>query len=421
MSYDTKLIALMCDKKVFTRFSPHIKEYAVSKEVWTLLKAIKEYYRTYPTKDMFTWEDMKMYFFMLHSKTKADSFVLYTKMFDSIEDEIKTPITSDVLDEVLEHFVKLDYATQAFNKMHTLLTKGSGTLDELETIVQDYRTEVGRSISKKDLFVSTTLSKVAEKSAAPGYSWRLQELNVSLGPLRHGNFVIIAARPETGKTTKLAEEVTHMVSQIPDKRPIIWVNNEEPSDTVMHRIIQSYFGIDNGTLIGNLSLYSKKYQDEVGDQILVIDDEADLNHVDKLTALFADMNPAIIVFDQLDKVKGFFKSEREDIRIGHLYEWARRMAKKYGPVIAASQVDGSGEGQEWIYMNQLRGSKTDKVGEADAIITIGKSNNSAKEYNRYIHVPKNKLFGGKDSKEEFRHGYFEVLIDPSIARYKGVM
>lgn len=404
-----------------TRCSTYIKEHSVSKEVWALLKAIKEYYRTYPTKDEFTWEDMRMYFFMLHSKAKEETYVKYTAMFDAIDKMATTPIDSTVLDSVLEHFVRMDYATQAFNHVHKIITANTGTLDDLESMVAAYRKELGHAISKKDLFVSTDLCKVAEKSAAPGYKWRLQELNVSLGPLRLGNFVVIATRPETGKTTKVAEEVTFIAPQITDGRPIIWVNNEEPSDTVMHRIIQAHHGIDNTTMMADLPHYRDKYNKDIGGGVLVIDDDADLNHVDKLEALFADMNPALIVFDQLDKVEGFNNEARDDLRIGKLYLWARKLAKKYGPVIAVSQVDGTGEGQEWIYMNQLRGSKTDKIGEADAIITIGKSNDPAKEYNRYIHVPKNKLFGGPDSKEEFRHGYFEVKINPAIARYEGVM
>ena len=124
------------------------------------------------------------------------------------------------------------------------------------------------------------------------------------------------------------------------------------------------------------------------------------------------------MFDQLDKVHGFSNEARDDLRIGKLYEWARDIAKEYCPVIAVSQVDGSGEGEKWIHMNQLRGSKTDKIGEADAIITVGKSNEPGEDLKRFIHVPKNKLFGGKRSLEAHRHGAFELEIVPSIARYK---
>ena len=69
-------------------------------------------------------------------------------------------------------------------------------------------------------------------------------------------------------------------------------------------------------------------------------------------------------------------------------------------------------------MQQLRGSKTDKACEADAIVTIGRT--AEDEYARYIHVCKNKLFGSADTVESERHGYYEVRIDPVVARYQGV-
>ena len=185
----------------------------------------------------------------------------------------------------------------------------------------------------------------------------------------------------------------------------------------MYRIVQSYFGVTNAEIDADLEHYETVFKTMAGGKVLVTNDDKGMNDVRRLSALFDEYNPCLIVFDQLDKVNGFGKMEREDLRIGKLYEWARELAKKYGPVIAVSQVDGSGEGQQWITMAQLRGSKTDKIGEADAIITVGKGE---AEYTRYINVPKNKLYGGERSKEELRHGKFEVTIRPEIARYEGV-
>ena len=69
-------------------------------------------------------------------------------------------------------------------------------------------------------------------------------------------------------------------------------------------------------------------------------------------------------------------------------------------------------------MHHLRGSKTDKAGEADLILTIGRK--EVEDYTRYLHVAKNKLWGGPRSQEAYRHGRFELEIRPEIARYVGV-
>jgi len=155
-------------------------------------------------------------------------------------------------------------------------------------------------------------------------------------------------------------------------------------------------------------------------RILVLSNDSGLNNVAKLTPLLRDINPAIIVFDQLDKVDiPSHRDENEATRIGRKYKWARDLSHEYGPVIAISQTDATSEGDKFIRMNQLRGSKVDKPGEADAIITIGKSPDPKDADKRYIHVPKNKLFGGSMSVEADRHGYWEVVINAPIARYEG--
>jgi hypothetical protein len=207
-----------------------------------------------------------------------------------------------------------------------------------------------------------------------------------------------------------------MMTQLQPDEHVIWINNEEASNKVMMRVIQSFNQVTSSELLSDPTTCESAFIAGGGDRFLILDDDSGIKSVTKIARLFKEYKPGLIIFDQLDKVHGF-KQDREDLRIGQLYEWARDVAKDYCPVIAISQVDGTGEGEKWIQMNQLRGSKTDKIGEADAIITIGKSNEPAMDLQRFIHVPKNKLFGGAETLEAHRHGCFEVEIEPSKARY----
>jgi replicative DNA helicase len=282
-----------------------------------------------------------------------------------------------------------------------------------------YRKEIGSAINKEDLFVSPDLTYLKEIVASDGLEWRLPEMNVALGPLRKGDFVIIAARPESGKTTFVASESTFMLGQMQPDEHVLWINNEEASNKVMMRCIQAHHGVTSKELLDHATDFARLFRDMGGERFLILDDDSGIKSVNKIATLFQQFKPGLIIFDQLDKVHGYSNESRDDLRIGKLYEWARDLAKQYCPVIAVSQVDGSGEGEKWLHMNQLRGSKTDKIGEADAIITIGKSNEAGMDLKRFIHVPKNKLFGGKYTQEAHRHGAFEVDIEPAIARYKG--
>jgi replicative DNA helicase len=91
----------------------------------------------------------------------------------------------------------------------------------------------------------------------------LNWLNKSLGSLRKGDFGFIFARPETGKTTFLASEMTHMVTQT--EGDILWFNNEEQGKKVAFRCYQALFGVDSETLFGsNVDSYKEEYHDLIG-------------------------------------------------------------------------------------------------------------------------------------------------------------
>ena len=246
----------------------------------------------------------------------------------------------------------------------------------------------------------------------PGLRWRLNWLNKSLGSLRKGDFGFIFARPETGKTTFLASEMTHMVSQTDGD--ILWFNNEEQGKKVAVRCFQALFGVTNKELFQEKEINADEYRQRVGNRIKIYDYE-DSSSTKRIEQALQSTNPSLIIFDQIDKVKGF-RNERNDLQLKALYQWAREIAKQYAPVIAVSQAGGTGEGKLWLTMDDVDSSKTAKQGEADWILGIGKEQDNTSNQ-RFLNISKNKLLGDEDTLPDLRHGNTQVLIKPEIARY----
>jgi len=69
-------------------------------------------------------------------------------------------------------------------------------------------------------------------------------------------------------------------------------------------------------------------------------------------------------------------------------------------------------------MENVANAKTAKQAEADWILGVGKTHDTALEYVRHFHLSKNKLSGDADTEPEMRHGKADVLIKPLIARYE---
>ena len=108
----------------------------------------------------------------------------------------------------------------------------------------------------------------------------------------------------------------------------------------------------------------------------------------------------------------------EDLKLGTIYQWARELAKQYCPVIAVSQADVSGEGKKWLTMENVSNAKTAKQAAADWILGIGCTFNDSEQFDRFLHLSKNKLTGDSDTLPELRHGKMSVRIVPELARYE---
>lgn len=415
---DLDLLSLVADKDKFQRFKPYIKEHVLSKEAQLIFNTVEGFYKSFPASKTIDWTAFESYFLVLRNAQIRKELV---PNFKTIFDKLRSYSPTVSTEEVLRHYITQDYAAQ-ITEAALKIGEGTASVDDIGELVKQHDKELGRAISLDDLFVSSDVSDVLAASSAPGLEWRLEELNISCGPLRKGDFVLVMAYVETGKTTFTADQVSHMAAQIKDERPVIWVNNEERSNKVMLRIQQAALGRTLKDICADPKKAAADFDAlmKMKDRIRVVKNDSGMNSVDRLIPLFRDTNPALIVFDQLDKVAGFReRDQKEYLRLGRLYQWARELSHEYGPVIAISQADATGAPTKYLTMDQIRGSKVDKPGEADAIITIGKSDNPAEIYKRYIHVPKNKLFGGIRTEEKERHGYWEVEIKPDIARYEG--
>ena len=380
-----------------------------------------KYYKTFPGVIDFSWESFSAFLIADQSKRLTDDAIVKLRMMLT---KAKAFVPHHAHEEVVKTLIELDYLALIMDECEKV-KEGSSDLEHVHIIATNALRDVERYIEKDELFVSADLSVIADRISSSGYEWRLDVLNRSLGPLRTGNFIIVAARVEVGKTTFLASEVSYLAQQLPKDRPVVWVNNEEESSVVFFRIVQAAIGKESKTIIADSKTAMEEYTALMGGNKDKIRVTKDMNHVRDLETLFREVNPGLIIFDQLDKVNGFKSEEREDITLGKIYKWARELARTYGPVIAASQLSASAVDMKdppFIGLDALRGSKTDKPGEADAVVTLGKykePKTPEEEMIRTINVPKNKLpGGGVKHMESHRHGQFLVTIDPIRARFE---
>jgi hypothetical protein len=374
-------------------------------DIYKLFLCINNYYTNYKDKESCSLSELEATYLSSYPMMKGSDRDNLSSILRLIE---ASPIDEALISYLKIHRNRSIASEVAYKALE--VSEGKAAIEALDTVYAKFETV---KVQEEQEFISDDLEVLySSEVATNGLRWRLNWLNRSLGSLRKGDFGFIFARPETGKTTFLASEVTHFASQT--DKPILWCNNEEGGNKVMLRCYQAALGITSKELHLDIRGNREKFHTLTGGRIKLYDDATmTARSVEKV---IKQINPSLVIFDQLDKIKGF-ENDREDLKLGAMYQWAREIAKTYCPVIGVSQADGTGEGVKWLNMGHVANAKTAKQAEADFILGIGKSNDEGLGEVRFLNISKNKLMGDSDSDPLLRHGKGEALIKADIARY----
>ena len=240
----------------------------------------------------------------------------------------------------------------------------------------------------------------ATKAADFPFPDRLLE---NLPGINRGNFGIVFARPEVGKTTFSCWLAAHYI--LKGKHVVYWAN-EEPAVRVKLRIIQSFMSMSLPEMRENIDKVKKVYKEEIVPYLTVIESVGTaVNEIED----YCSRNEADVCFiDQLDKVRIEGDFTRGDERLKELYCRTRELAKRNNVAGGAvSQASYEAEGRAEINYSMLDNSRTGKAGEADIIIGIG----VAEEENfRTVKLSKNKINGW--------HGSIVMFMDHERGTYQ---
>lgn len=343
-------------------------------------------------------------------EVEKDAIASLFHQLDTVE--VRDEILSGLLGSIRSRSRSRDLALALFE-----VSEGKRDIAEVSTDLQALlqpESEIALWSNSRN-FVTDDLFELEKHSIlSSGLRWRLDCLNRSLGPLRPGDFGFTFARPESGKTTFLADQITYFCQQA--QRPVVWFNNEEQGQKVRLRTFQACLALTTDELWKNKQSNLDTYRERTKGLLRIYDDAT--IHKAEVEAVIQELSPELVVFDQIDKIRGF-DADRPDIVYGRIYQWARELAKRHQlSVIGICQADGTGEGVRWLTMAHVAEAKTSKQAEADWILGIGRSNESGVESIRYFNISKNKLLGDQNTDPNLRHGRFEVFIRPTIARYE---
>jgi archaellum biogenesis ATPase FlaH len=297
---------------------------------------------------------------------------------------------------------------------------GSYSAEEVKEKLDKYFSELSSVRPLAPMTPRELLTRLKKKSAA-GLRWPLKELNLSVGDLRIGNLVLVAARPESGKTTFLVSQTAGMLSQ--STKPVLYLTNEDAGESIQVRYYQNQLKITKSQVDADPDAAVDAFTAMHGEaKLLVLDlNHEELNTWSAIEAAVVNLQPSIVVIDQLRNVRGFSDAGTEVARLKELFTHARSLSSRVCPIIVAHQLDGTSVGEMYPNENQLEGTKTEVQGALDVQIMIGRSYESGYEQVRGMNIVKNKLGHGSIADHRHRHGKFEIRIDEEYQNFTGVL
>lgn len=408
---DLNLLRLMRLRKNYKRLVAFIPKAALNTQTRLLLLAYGKYFKRYQETEI-DFQKFKTEFYLSHPNLSTESIEYYDKVFERV---VELP-DSDV-EEVLKELHEIRLATEIF-KACSEWSEGTLLKPFSQVVAENYLVYTENvKVSQTAIVMDSIEDILSEDTDKGGIKFRLGVLKRHLRGMLAGDSIIIAARPDKGKTSFLASEATYWATQIDDDEVIVWFNNEGPGRRIIPRLYQA--ALDKN--INQISEMNKggtlrdAYAAAIGnaDKIKVIDIHG--MHYTQIEAIIEQYRPRIIIYDMMDNVKGFENTGRTDEKLEHLYQWAREAAVRHNAIcILTSQISESGAGMQYPDDWMLKDSRTGKQGACEAIIMIGHNPAEGYERIRYISTPKNKL--AVPGKAVNPHA--EVRFNPENGRYE---
>ncbi|MDN7427794.1 AAA family ATPase [Burkholderia sp. AU45388] len=402
MSIEVTLLQLLKYRERYERLAKAVPTAALEAKSVVILGDYGKFFSEFPEQQRIELEPFMLWFgTFAHPTLTPEQLGLYRALLGRVLNEDCDPSLEA---GIMERLV----AAETANRVTSLIEKYNNG-DELDLYVS-LRDEIERFEQNTNRkvrvpWISEDIDSILlDDKDDRGLHWRLDCLNTVMRPLRGGDFVVYAGRPDKGKTTSISSEVTYMAGQFdayygPNSgRYVLWMNNEGPGRRIVQRTYQSALNATMAELIrmSNNGALKDKYAEAVGgvDRIRIMDIHDFWNY--EVEDIMRRCPPGLVVMDMVDNIKfggqALNGGQRTDQLLEAQYQWARLMAVKYDtPIIATSQISADGDGLQFPTLPMLKDSKTGKQGAADAIITLGAVNDPFYASSRWIGMTKNKL------------------------------
>ena len=327
--------------------------------------------------------------------------------FKNLLEEVKKEKPNrKIADTILESLYKQNLArkiavvaTEMYNN-----TKDSG-FSEIQILIDEFK---GVNKEEYDNITDNVIELLEALKDNTKWKFNLTDLRDRVNGIGYGNFLIIFARPESGKTAFWVNLVAGRNGFATQGAKVCALINEEPAIRTQMRLINAHTSMSFAEIRQNPTKAGELLS-KIKDNLRILD-TVDWS-LEKIDSYVAKEKPDVLIIDQLDKVHIEGTFARTDEKLRAIYTGAREVAKRRNcAVIGISQASADASDKLDLTFDMMENSKTGKAAEADVIIGVGYRNRPDIDPDlRSLAISKNKITGW--------HGTLTCKILPELSRY----
>ena len=422
MSLDSTILKLLKHRDKYELYRSSVPVDILAPHTKIILADFGEFFKESdaPTADA---ETFIPWFLLKHPKLKDEPKALLTGIIKAADADVPAEVERGIL-------TRLEDARQAAALTALLEKYNAGEEVSITSTVIGLADSVPMSAEDMPEAEFNIDKMLDEEQNDWGFHWPLDALNQSMRPARPGDFGILAARVDQGKSSFIAHVLSHFAPQVDklfpgEDRSIIVLNNEGLGSRLNQRLTNATLNMNMDELVEARRAGRDLWQDVIdawgGRKVVRVMDVHD-RPMSYLENLIRRTNPAVIVVDMLDNVPfdGAVGNggQRTDQILEAAYQRARIWAVKYKAVVlAASQLSAEAAGSLYPGLQHLSNSRTGKAGAADFVLMLGHSDDEMLKNSRWFSLPKNKLSRAKGNKDP----RVEVRFDGPRSRFLNPM
>jgi archaellum biogenesis ATPase FlaH len=385
---EASLLKALSNKNNYESFVKCIEPKRLIPITQNLLKDYKKYFDKH--KDNIDWELFYVEWEEWHKRDLDELDVSYYRstVFPLIENADDSKVYTSLLER------------EASRRIEDVISKG---MDEIaiQEVLKDLSQKKSVYTKKDDDVFRLASVDCSVLDASNGLTWFIPSIQASLNSLMPGQFFVVAADSDTGKSAFCISQAVHIFKELHKNkqynRPILYCTSEDTKEDLVCRFLSNLY---QEQVIGGFEEVIHKYNKIMGHFSSKYNDELFIgmpirspNDLYKIRDKIEKYNPCIIIIDLLDKLSG----SDHIIDLTKLYQEIRGIANDGYPIIGTSQTGNTSyqdsetkeyKHRKWLSDKDLSGSKSGKQGAAYAMLMIGKDDDMPNV--RYITSTKKK-------------------------------